>query len=127
MPFSPEEVARVIIPAAMKRCTMTYKDFGVALGRTDRAPWRGHGKTLYDFQDWLRENQLPPLSLLVVNKQSGRPSSDGYHSGRRFSDMSQEELEGLQEECFAYKWPLSLLTSLGIQPLDGNTGERHGI
>jgi hypothetical protein len=115
MTFSPEAVARVLIPIAMRKQTITYKDLGIALGRTDRAPWRGLGKTLYGFQDWIIARELPPLSLLVVNKASRRPSANGQYKGVTFSAMSDSDIQKLQEECFTFTWPQDLLGELGIE------------
>ncbi|MEM6354961.1 MAG: hypothetical protein AAF844_04675 [Pseudomonadota bacterium] len=116
MAFHPNALARVLIPIAMAQRTITYSELGVSLGRTGASPGLGLGSDLAKLEEWLKEHSLPPLTSLVVSKQTGRPSDEGSFGGVRFGDFSTEELDKLQQECFAYEWEAQQLKAIGVDP-----------
>ncbi|WP_146642608.1 hypothetical protein [Thioclava marina] len=99
----------------MKRETVTYSELGTKLGKTGAMPGRGLGSDFYNCQEWLKEKSLPPLTFLVLKKQSGRPSDEGRYNGRKFGDMNDEEIQVMQESCFSYEWSSKVLKALGIE------------
>lgn len=116
MAHHPNHVARVLVKVALKPDTITYTQLGKALGRTGSNPGRGLGPDLDRCQDWLKKHDLPPLTVLVVQKSSGMPSPDGTFFGRTFGDMTDEEIAALQRECFEYAWTAGQLKALGPSP-----------
>ena len=116
MAHHPNHVARVLVKVALKPDTITYTQLGKALGRTGSNPGRGLGSDLDRCQDWLKKHDLPPLTVLVVQKSSGMPSPDETFVGRTFGDLTDEEIAALQQECFEYAWTAGQVNALGRSP-----------
>lgn len=114
MAYHPNRVAGELVKISMKRQTITYTDLGVALCRAGASPGRGLGPYLDACQDWLKKYNLPPLTSLVVRKETGRPSSEAIFFGKKFGDMTDEEINSLQTECFDFQWTEKHLKALGV-------------
>lgn len=101
----PNHVAQPIVRAALRKETISYSELGIALGRSETSvPGRGWGKHLKNLEEWCDRNGLPPLTLLVVRKGDTRPGADGTFKGRRYGEMSDEEIAALQTKVFDYPW-----------------------
>ena len=101
----PNHVARPIVRAALERKTITYSELGVALGRDpEKMPGRGWGPSLKALELWCGKNNLPPLTVCVVAKDTGRPASEGTYKGRAYGEMSDEEIATLQSAVFSHRW-----------------------
>ncbi|WP_146694538.1 hypothetical protein [Thioclava sp. F42-5] len=118
MAYHPNHITRILACAAMNEKTITYSELGEKLGKSGPTPGLGLGKDLYKCQEWLKEHDLPPLTLLVQSKQTGLPSSEGSYDGRKFGEMNEQEIRDLQQSCFSYKWSASQLKALGISSPD---------
>ncbi len=118
MAHHPNHIAQILVRAAQRAEKVTYTKLGKELGRTGSNPGRGLGSDLDRCQDWLKKHDLPPLTVLVVQKSSGMPSPDGTYFGRTFGDMTDEEISALQRECFEYAWTASQMKALGLQARD---------
>ena len=115
MAYHPNHIPRVLVKVAMTGGTITYTELGEALGRDGFAPGLGLGADLDKCQHWLNDNGLPPLTSLVVSKETGRPSENGDFFGVRFGDMPDEKLTELQNQCYQYEWKDQQLKALGVQ------------
>ncbi|MFW6413218.1 MAG: hypothetical protein ACOC0V_03705 [Oceanicaulis sp.] len=100
MKIHPGHLAYHIVQAARRRRTLTYAELGEAVGLIAR----GLGLHLAALETWCAENGLPPLTLLVVKRDTGRPSDEGRYQGRRYGEMSPDEIDRLQREVFDHDW-----------------------
>jgi hypothetical protein len=114
MAHHPNLIARVLVKVAMDGETITYSELGTALGKSGVSPGLGLGPDLDRCQEWLKKNGLPPLTSLVVSKETGKPAAEGMFFGTKFGDMTDEELTALQNECFEFQWTDRVLKALGI-------------
>jgi len=96
----PNHLARVIIRAAKRRTTITYGELAGELGLIAR----GLGPQLGQLEAWCGQHKLPPLTVAVVRQDTGRPSDEGRYNARRYADMSDEEIEALQQSIFDHDW-----------------------
>ncbi len=81
----------ILISAASNRQTLTYEMLAQALGLTVII---GVADPLWHIKHYCQENNLPPLTVLVVGKNSGRPGK-----GPDFPDPNAG-----REEVFRYDW-----------------------
>lgn len=85
---------RALVDLACKRETREYGELGEMVGQSFALAVRHPLALIY----WHCEReQLPPLTVLVVNKQTGLPSSG-------FGKPDRAEFERLCEEVFLYDW-----------------------
>jgi hypothetical protein len=63
------QIYQVLIAAAHARQTLTYELLGEKIG----VPQQGLGRHLEHLLRYCQHNQLPPLTVLVVQKGSGKP------------------------------------------------------
>lgn len=86
------QIYSILISAAHNRQTMTYKMLASQLG------YRGAGvldRQLGLIMHWCADNELPPLTVLVVNSDTGLPG-DGL--------VRIQELHSDREKVFNYPW-----------------------
>ena len=101
----PNHIARPIVRAALDRKTITYSELGIALGRgSSKMPGRGWGNDLRGLEVWCDNSKLPPLTVCVFAKNTGRPAPDGTYKGVKYADMDDARIEGLQKDVFDYPW-----------------------
>jgi hypothetical protein len=98
--LSENHLARPIIRAAKRRATITYGELGEEVGVIAR----GLGPHLARLEKWCSANRLPPLTVLVVSLETGRPSPDGRYRGVEYGKMADGELELLQNSVFDHDW-----------------------
>lgn len=85
------QIYQVLIAAAYQRQTLTYELVGERVG----LPPVGVGNHLEHLKVYCEQHELPPLTVLVVRKDDGTPSS-GY-GGIAHADVERERV-------FAYEW-----------------------
>lgn len=81
----------ILAPAASRRTILTYGEVGDAVG----VPAVAVGPLLGPVQDYCIANELPPLTALVVNQETGLP-------GIRF--IAGGDLPREQMRVFRYNW-----------------------
>lgn len=83
----------VLTALAERRGTITYSALADVIGSVDHR----HGWPLGLIQDYCLNLNLPPLTILVVSKTSGRP-------GHGFTDLEEDELQTGRHAVWAYPW-----------------------
>lgn len=86
------QIYPILLAAAAQRSTITYIQLAKLLG------FKGAGvfnKMLGCLMHWCADNQLPPLTSLVVNAATGLPG-DGL---TRLNDLHSD-----REKVFAFEW-----------------------
>ncbi|MPY68057.1 hypothetical protein F8S09_15480 [Deinococcus sp. SDU3-2] len=83
----------VLAWAARHRQTLTYQHLGQATGMHPA----GIGMILDPIQDYCRDRNLPPLTVLVVQKDTGLPSS-GFTAAQAVQTASD------QAKVFSFDW-----------------------
>lgn len=91
----------VLVSAASKRQTIRYGELAKAVGYT--GPYQSVGKYLYPIKIYCDRNGLPPLTILVVAKRTGRPSLDIVNSDER-----DEHREGVFDHPWLHGLPPTL-------------------
>jgi len=87
------QIWAVLAWAASHRQNMTYSQLGQITG----AFTGGLGQWLEPIQSYCQVNGLPPLTILVVQQDSGLPGSG-------FTAASASELASAQARVFAFDW-----------------------
>lgn len=87
------QIWAVLALAAAHRQTLTYSQVADATG----AFRGGIGQLLEPIQSFCIENRLPPLTILVVQRESGLPGSG-------FTGATADELASAQARVFAFDW-----------------------
>ena len=95
------QIYQVLICAAHHRATMTYPMLGGMIG----LPAQALGPHLEHIQSYCLENDLPPLTVLVVKTSGGRPGS-GFHTA--------EDVDRARESVFVHNW-------FGMPPITPDT------
>ena len=85
------QIYQILIGAAHNRQVLNYQ----ILGRMIGVPARGLGPHLDHLMKYCERNELPPLTVLVVKKYSGRPG-EGLTT---CVDMDED-----RERVFAHDW-----------------------
>lgn len=92
--------AALLARCAKSACRITY---------TSAIQLRGHGNVqsghwLDDVYDYcLKPLELPDLTLLIVNKETGRPSLGAFHEGRmKLSGIRPEDVKSEQQRAAAF-------------------------
>ena len=83
----------VLAWCARHRQNITYGD----LAKTSGAFTAGLGQLLEPIQSYCLLNDLPPLTILVVQQESGMPGSG-------FTGAGADELAAAQAQVFAFDW-----------------------
>ena len=81
----------LLIAAAAERKIVTYGILSAIIGY--KVPV-ALGEPLFHIKHWCELNELPPLTIIVVNKETGKPGSG----------MSLEDADKAREEVFNYAW-----------------------
>ncbi len=87
------QIWAVLAWAASHRQNIAYSLLSEATG----AFTGGLGRLLEPIQSYCQLNSLPPLTILVVQQESGLPGSG-------FTAASASELASAQEKVFAFDW-----------------------
>jgi hypothetical protein len=95
------QIYQVLICAAHHRATMTYPMLGGMIG----LPTQALGPHLEHIQSYCLENDLPPLTVLVVKTSGGKPGS-GFHTA--------EDVDRARESVFVHNW-------FGMHPITPDT------
>ena len=81
----------VLVLAARTQQVLSYD----IVGRLTGIPRQGVGEFLGPIQDYCKRNDLPPLTSLVVNEETGLP-------GVGFTEAT--DIFGAQARAFVYDW-----------------------
>jgi hypothetical protein len=87
------QIWAVLAWLARNRQTITYAQLGRLIG----VPTAGLGQLLEPIQSYCLINGLPPLTILVVQQDSGLPGSG-------FTGTTAPEFAKAQAEVFAFDW-----------------------
>ena len=87
------QIWAVLAWLARNRQTITYTQLGRLIG----VPKVGLGQLLEPIQSYCLLNELHPLTILVVQQESGLPGSG-------FTGATAEEFAKAQAEVFAFDW-----------------------
>lgn len=87
------QIWAVLALAAAHRQTLTYSQVAAATG----AATPGLGQCLEPIQSYCIEKELPPLTILVVQQESGLPGSG-------FTGATAGDLASAQQRVFAFDW-----------------------
>lgn len=87
------QIWTVLAWAASHRQSLTYSQVGKLIG----VPTAGLGQLLEPIQSYCLENNLPPLTVLVVQQESGMP-------GAGFTATAASGLASAQAAVFAFDW-----------------------
>jgi hypothetical protein len=85
------QIYQVLIAAAHQRQTITYTILGKLIG----VPQQGVGNHLEHIQQYCVSNDLPPITVLVVRKGSGKPGS---------GLTAAEDVDSERERVYAHAW-----------------------
>lgn len=86
-----------------KPVTMTYGDLALAMGHADARAGHTLGRQLGIVGRFCVENDLPPLNVIVVNKETEAPGSEVVlRDGRT---VREEQLAVLKEDWFSIRVP----------------------
>lgn len=91
----------MLVWAAQGRKIYIYREVAEVLGMP-RA-WRQIGKFLHPIMLYCRENDLPPLTVLVVNKATSIPGVGLTTAG----ELTLERVKMEQERVFGHDWSRS--------------------
>ena len=86
-----QQLWQILIAAATERRIVTYGIVSGIIGITIPVAL---GEPLYCIKYWCAVNELPPLTIIVVNKESGKPGSG----------MVLDDIDKVREEVFNYAW-----------------------
>lgn len=86
-----QQLWQILIAAATERRIVTYAILSNLIGIKIPVAL---ADPLYYIKYWCEANGLPPLTVLVVNKETGKPGSG----------MSLEDFDKAREEVFNYAW-----------------------
>jgi len=98
-----------LIQLAHQRQTITYQDLGAPLGITGQA-LQNFDRILAPIKYYCRQNNLPPLSALVVRKNTGLPGSG--------AEADENDLQAV----FAYNWQVEHPSTPSITDLAAAIG-----
>lgn len=86
-----QQIWLILIAAAAGRQIVTYGQLAAVIGIKGSQPVIN---PLYHIKYWCEENELPPLTVIVVNKKAGKPGSG----------MGLDDVDTAQQEVFQYPW-----------------------
>lgn len=88
----------LLVCAARDGRTYTYKDLAAEIGMP--GAWRAMRRYLEPIMCYCEQNELPPLTVLVVNQETRRPGP-----GLKTVDVKdRKKVKEAQERVFAYDW-----------------------
>lgn len=106
--------AKLLVRCAKSACLITYTT-AVELrrhGNVQSGQWLDH---VYDYA--LKPLDLPDLTLLVVNKVTGKPSAGAFHEGRmKLSGIRPEDVKAEQRRAAAFTGYDELFGKLELIP-----------
>jgi putative restriction endonuclease len=86
-----QQLWSILVIAAQNRQVLTYEIVGKACG----VPAASIGDFLRPIQQYCSENGLPPITSLVVGKESGSPG-EGF--------IAAKDVPGSQAQTFSWDW-----------------------
>lgn len=90
-PSRAQQLWPILIAAAAERRIVTYSILSNIIGYKMHVALR---EPLYHIKHWCEVNGLPPLTVIVVNKETGKPGSG----------MERDDIDTAREEVFNYAW-----------------------
>jgi alkylated DNA nucleotide flippase Atl1 len=87
------QIWAVLAYAASKRQSLTYGELGKLIG----VPAAGLGALLDPIHSYCLNNNLPPLTVLVVQRETGLP-------GPGFTSTTLDSFGQAQSQVFAFDW-----------------------
>ena len=84
------QIWSILVLSAQNRQTITYE----TLAKISGIPQQGLGQLLFLIQYYCDQNQLPPLTVLVVKKKTGLPGSG----------LSHVDFPSALQSVFSEKW-----------------------
>ena len=101
-------IYQILISAAHNRQILTYELLGKMIG----VPARGLAHHLGHLMYYCQREGLPPLTILVVQKESGEP-------GAGLTTVNIQQLHRDRERVFAHDWYcMKPLTAADLRPED---------
>lgn len=95
------QIWQILVSKSYNRQTMTYGDLADTLGYSGAGTL---GRQLGHIMFFCSQNSLPPLTVLVVNLETGLPG-DGF--------QHESEIHALREAVYSYNW-FNLVPPLGL-------------
>ena len=90
-PTRAQQIWPILIAAAADRRILTYGMVAHLIGYKISVAL---GEPLFHIKHWCVVNGLPPLTVIVVNKETGKPGSG----------MNPIDIDIVREEVFKYAW-----------------------
>ena len=90
-PTRAQQIWPILIAAAAERRILTYGMVAHLIGYKVSVAL---GEPLFHIKHWCEVNGLPPLTVIVVNKETGKPGSG----------ISLIDIDIAREEVFNYAW-----------------------
>lgn len=90
-PTRAQQIWPILVAAAAERRILTYGMVAHLIGYKVSVAL---GEPLFHIKHWCEVNALPPLTVIVVNKETGKPGSG----------MSLVDGDTAREEVFNYAW-----------------------
>ena len=95
------EIAQFLADNAVEGKSVTYRQLADRFGGIAQ----GYGDKLGGITIFCRDNGLPLLPVIVVNKSTGRPS-DGAQLYFDFGIKSESAMDLEQARCFQFNWSI---------------------
>ncbi|MGE8354210.1 MAG: hypothetical protein ACN6P5_27130 [Pseudomonas protegens] len=92
LPVRAMQIWQILVSKSHNRQTMTYSNLAELLGYNGSGTL---GRQLGHIMFFCEQNSLPPLTVLVVNSESGLPGSGFQH---------ESEIPALRECVYNYNW-----------------------
>lgn len=92
-------IARVLASKANKKSRVTYKQVGQDIG-WGHPEGRGLGNHLYELLHYCKDNDLPPLTTILVKKGEKRPAPDSMKYITQA--LGNIDIEKAQRDVFAF-------------------------
>jgi hypothetical protein len=94
-------IARVLAAKAKKKSRVTYKQVGQDIG-WGHPEGRGLGNQLYELLHYCKDNELPPLTTILVKKGQRLPAPDSMKYITQA--LGNIDIEQAQRDVFAFDW-----------------------
>ncbi|NBF11466.1 hypothetical protein [Pseudomonas sp. Fl4BN1] len=92
LPVRAMQIWQILVSKSHNRQIMTYSNLAELLGYNGSGTL---GRQLGHIMFFCEQNSLPPLTVLVVNSESGLPGSGFQH---------ESEIPALRESVYSYNW-----------------------
>jgi hypothetical protein len=99
-------IARYLVKAALNERKITYGELAGQFGGIARS----FGNRLGGITLWCHDRALPKLPVIVVNKQTGKPSLAAVLY-KDLGLLNDRDITREQQKCFAYDWSSTELNS----------------